>query len=97
MTEIHTDICLYDCLFNVPNSEEVEEGEKYISNLNPDSLTSLSNALVEASIQEMKAGEAFQLERIGYFTIDSKAQEAGSLVLNRSVAMRDSWTKKQGK
>jgi glutaminyl-tRNA synthetase len=45
----------------------------------------------------LKAGEAFQLERIGYFTIDSKAQESGDLVLNRSVAMRDSWAKKQGK
>ena len=96
-TAINPEIRLYDRLFKVPNPDEVEEGKDYISNLNPDSLTSLSNALVEASIQEMKAGEAFQLERIGYFTIDSKAQEAGSLVLNRSVAMRDSWTKKQGK
>ena len=96
-TAINPEIRLYDRLFKVPNPDEVQEGKDYISNLNPDSLTSLSNALVEASIHEMKAGEAFQLERIGYFTIDSKAQEAGSLVLNRSVAMRDSWAKKQGK
>ena len=96
-TAINPEIRLYDRLFKVPNPEEVEEGKDYISNLNPDSLTSLSNALVEASIQEMKAGEAFQLERIGYFTIDSKAQESDKLVLNRSVAMRDSWAKKQGK
>jgi glutaminyl-tRNA synthetase len=96
-TAINPEIRLYDRLFKVPNPDEVEEGKDYISNLNSDSLTSLSNALVEASIQEMKAEEAFQLERIGYFTIDSKAQEDGSFVLNRSVAMRDSWAKKQGK
>ena len=76
-TAINTEIRLYDRLFKVPNPEEVEEGKDYISNLNPDSLTSLSNALVEASIQEMKAGEAFQLERIGYFTIDSKSTRIG--------------------
>ena len=81
----------------MPNPEEVEEGKDYISNINPDSLTSLSNALVEASIENLEAGESFQLERIGYFTIDSKARESGKLVLNRSVAMRDSWAKKQGK
>jgi glutaminyl-tRNA synthetase len=96
-TAINPEIRLYDRLFKVPNPEEVEEGKDYISNINPDSLTSLSNALVEASIKELEAGEPFQLERIGYFTIDSKAIESAKLVLNRSVAMRDSWAKKQGK
>ena len=96
-TAINPEIRLYDRLFKVPSPDAVEEGKDYISNLSPDSLTSLSDALVESSILELKAGEAFQLEGIGYFTIDSKAQESGDLVLNRSVAMRDSWAKKQGK
>ena len=96
-TGINPEIRLYDRLFKVPNPEETDEGKDYVSNINPESLRSLSHALVEASIQKLDAGEPFQLERIGYFTIDSKARKSGELVLNRSVAMRDSWAKKQGK
>ena len=94
---INPEIRLYDRLFKVPNPEETDEGKDYVSNINPESLRSLSHAFVEASIQKLDAGEPFQLERIGYFTIDSKARKSGELVLNRSVAMRDSWAKKQRK
>ena len=94
---INPEIRLYDRLFKVPNPEETDEGKDYVSNINPESLRTLSHALVEASIQKLDAGEPFQLERIGYFTIDSKARKSGELVLNRSVAMRDSWAKKQRK
>ena len=94
---VNPEIRLYDRLFKVPNPEETDAGKDYVSNINPESLRSLSHALVEASIQKLDAGEPFQLERIGYFTIDSKARKSGELVLNRSVAMRDSWAKKQGK
>ena len=96
-TAINPEIHLYDRLFIVPNPDEVEDGKDYISNINPDSLTSLSRALVEESVSEMKAGQPFQLERIGYFTVDSKAKQNGNLVLNRAVAMRDSWAKKHSK
>lgn len=96
-TGINPEIRLYDRLFKVPNPEETDEGKDYVSNINPESLRSLSHAFVEASIQKLDAGEPFQLERIGYFTIDSKARKSGELVLNRSVAMRDSWAKKQRK
>ena len=96
-TAINPEIRLYDRLFKVPNPDEVEEGKDFLSNLNSDSLTSLSNALVEKSIEELQAGEPFQLERIGYFILDTKAKEMGKLVLNRSVAMRDSWAKKHSK
>lgn len=96
-TAINPEIRLYDRLFKVPNPDEVEEGKDFLSNLNSDSLTSLSDALVEKSIEELQAGEPFQLERIGYFILDTKAQEMGKLVLNRSVAMRDSWAKKHSK
>ncbi len=94
---VNPEIRLYDRLFKVPNPEETDAGKDYVSNINPESLRSLSHALVEASIQKLDAGEPFQLERIGYFTIDSKARKSGELVLNRSVALRDSWAKKQRK
>ena len=93
-TAINPEIRLYDRLFKAPNPDDVEEGKDFLSNLNPDSLTSLSSALVEKSITDLKAAEPFQLERIGYFTVDSKSRSPDSLVLNRTVAMRDSWAKK---
>jgi glutaminyl-tRNA synthetase len=92
---INPEIKIYDRLFNVPNPDEVENGEDYISNLNPNSLKLIKGALVESSISELLPGEPFQLERIAYFNIDSQAYKDGKLVLNRSVAMRDSWAKKQ--
>ena len=94
-TAINPEVRLYDRLFEVPNPDDVEEGKDYLTNLNPNSLTSIREALVEKSIVEMDAAQPFQLERIGYFTVDSKAKKNGEFVLNRSVAMRDSWAKKQ--
>ena len=72
----------------------MEDGKDYISNINSDSLTSLSQALVEKSVSEMDAEQPFQLERIGYFTVDSKANARWKTCSKRSVAMRDSWAKK---
>ena len=63
-TAINPEIRLYDRLFKVPNPDEVEDGKDYISNLNPNSLTSLSEALVEKSIAEMDAGKHSNLKEL---------------------------------
>ncbi len=83
----------YDRLFNSPEPENCEEGKSFIDDLNKDSLTILKNCLIEPSILEMKKEEAFQLERTGYFCIDRKSKK-DNVILNRTVAMRDSWGKK---
>ena len=88
---------LYDRLFSNPNPEDGEEGKDFVDCLNPDSLEIVESALVEPSVQNLEVGEPMQLERVGYFCIDSDQPEDGSLVLNRSVAMRDSWAKKAKK
>ena len=88
---------LYDRLFSVPNPDDTEEGRDFTDYLNPESLTVLQTALVEPSIQQLEIGQPFQLERIGYFCIDPKKAEGDQLILNRSVAMRDSWVKKAKK
>ena len=87
------EIRLYDRLFNKPDPEKVEEGGDFTDNLNPDSLEIIHHALVEPSVTEIPIGQAFQLERVGYFCIDSDKAEDGKTVLNRTVAMRDSWAK----
>ena len=90
-------INLYDRLFSNPNPEDGEEGKDFVDCLNPDSLEIVESALVEPSVQDLEVGEPMQLERVGYFCIDSDQAEDGSLRLNRSVAMRDSWAKKAKK
>ena len=87
------EIRLYDRLFNKPDPEKVEEGGDFTDNLNPDSLEIIHHALVEPSVTEISIGQAFQLERVGYFCLDSDKAEDGKTVLNRTVAMRDSWAK----
>ncbi len=84
---------LYDRLFLTPNPEDVEDGTDFTDNLNPDSLEQIGGALVESSVSSIPPGAPFQLERIGYFCIDPDLTEKAELVLNRSVALRDSWAK----
>jgi glutaminyl-tRNA synthetase len=87
------EVRLYDRLFNKPDPEKVEEGGDFTDNLNPDSLEIIHHALVEPSVTEIPIGQAFQLERVGYFCLDSDKAEDGKKVLNRTVAMRDNWAK----
>ena len=87
------EVRLYDRLFKAPDPDKVEDGGDFTGNLNPDSLQTIGSALVEKSVTDMGPGKPFQLERVGYFCIDPDGQESGNLVLNRTVAMRDSWAK----
>ena len=87
------EVRLYDRLFKAPDPDKVEDGGDFTGNLNPDSLQTIGSALVEKSVTDMGTGKPFQLERVGYFCIDPDGQESGNLVLNRTVAMRDSWAK----
>ena len=89
---------LYDRLFSCPNPEENEDGKDFTDFINSGSLEVVTTAKVEPSVSAFEPGQPFQLERVGYFCIDPNAGGEPGLVLNRSVALRDSWAKKtQGK
>jgi len=92
-TAVKSEVRLYDRLFLDPNPEETEDGGDFTDNLNPESLQINSNALVESSILEFPPGVPYQLERIGYFCTDPDSIKGTQLIINRSVAMRDSWAK----
>jgi glutaminyl-tRNA synthetase len=87
------EVRLYDRLFKTADPEKTEDGGDFIDHLNPDSLKVISHALVEASVEQFEVGKAFQLERVGYFCLDPDGQGNDGLLLNRTVAMRDSWAK----
>ena len=89
---------LYDRLFSCPNPEENEDGKDFTDFINSGSLEVVTTARVEPGVSAFEPGQPFQLERVGYFCIDTNAVAEAGLVLNRSVALRDSWSKKtQGK
>ena len=93
------EVRLYDRLFDRENPLDEKEGD-FVSQLNPDSLTVLKEARVEPFLADAKPGDRVQLERQGYFCVDSADSKPGELVLNRTVPLRDTWArinKRQGK
>ncbi len=88
---IKAEVRLYDRLFSRETPEEVEEGQDFKINLNPDSLK-VVEAFCEPAIQQYKPGDKVQFERIGYFCVDPDT-EGTNLVLNRTVTLKDNWAK----
>ena len=63
--------------------------------LNPDSLE-IKKAFVEKWCATRKPLDYLQFQRIGYYTVDYDST-AEHLVFNRTVTLKDSWAKAQGK
>ncbi len=87
------EVRLYDRLFNKPNPAEVEEGQDFTANLNPDSLQVLTGCKVEPSLAGAAPGSIYQFERKGYFCVDVVDSTPERLVFNRTVSLRDTWKK----
>ena len=88
---VQSEVRLYDRLFNKENPYEFDEGQSFLSNINPDSLKVIS-AYVEPFVKNSDIIH-YQFERIGYFCKDNDSTPE-KLVFNRTVALRDSWAKK---
>jgi glutaminyl-tRNA synthetase len=86
------EVRLYDRLFHKENPSQVEEGQDFTANLNPESLQVLGEARVEGSLRTAMPGDRFQFERQGYFCVDPDSME-DHLVFNRTVSLKDSWSK----
>jgi glutaminyl-tRNA synthetase len=85
------EVRIYDRLFN---RENPDQADNYLAALNPASLQ-VSEALVEPSLLQAQAGETFQFERVGYFTVDARDAQDGKPVFNQTVTLRDTWAKMQ--
>lgn len=92
---IDTEVRLYDRLFVKENPEDNEEGHDFKENLNPESLKVIS-AKAEPFLKNARPMDKLQFERIGYFCVD-KDSNPEKLVINRTVALRDSWNKAAAK
>ena len=91
---VNAEVRLYDNLFSNPDPNAVPEGRDFTANLNPNSLEVIGEAKVEPSLKNAKAGDRYQFERLGYFCVDPDSAP-GKLVFNRTVALKDTWAKKQ--
>jgi len=85
------EVRLYDRLFSVENPNEGKDTD-FRNLLNPGSLKILTNCKVEKELENAQPLENFQFQRIGYFNVDPDSKP-GKLVFNRTVSLKDSWSK----
>ena len=92
---LNAEVRVYDRLFNDPEPDSNQHDRDWKEFLNPESIEILDNAKLEPSLSKAKAGDQFQFERLGYFNVDSKNSKADKPVFNRTIPLRDSWSKKR--
>ena len=93
---VDAEVRVYDRLFLAEDPEDVEEGQTFLDNINPDSLEIITDCKAEPRVGEAKPGDRFQFMRIGYFCVDPDTTD-GHVVYNRTIALRDTWAKIQKK
>lgn len=92
---IDAEVRIYDRLFSVEDPSE-EKDKDFRELMNPDSLKVLTGCKVEPYLKNAGALDKFQFQRLGYFCVDPDST-TDKLVFNRTVALKDSWSKTQNK
>lgn len=92
---IKAEVRLYDRLF-VDEAPDSYKDKDFVEFINPKSLTIIKRTYLEPSLKDVKVGDNFQFQRLGYFNVD-KDSTSENLVFNRTVALKDSWAKKENK
>jgi len=90
---IPAEVRLYDTLFTVRDPGNVAEGVDWKATLNPKSLEVIKDAKAEPALAAAVPESRWQFERMGYFCADRRDSKPGALVFNRTVTLRDEWTK----
>jgi glutaminyl-tRNA synthetase len=89
---IDAEVRIYDKLFTKEDPNQVEEGQEFTANLNPNSLEIIAQAKLEPSLANAPIEGRYQFERLGYFCVDPDSKP-GHLVFNHTVALKDAWAK----
>ena len=92
---VSAEVRLYEHLFTSPTPGNTPEGVEFTDLLNPGSMRVVT-AQVEPALAEVPAGSRVQFERLGYFCVDPDSKP-GAPVFNRTVTLKDSWAKIEGK
>lgn len=80
---------MFEKLFLSENPSELED---WLSDLNPHSKEVIPEAYAVPSLANAVLGDKFQFERLGYFAVDTDSTP-GKLVFNRTITLRDSYSK----
>jgi len=91
---LEAEVRLYDHLMLDAGPDDGGEEADGKARLNPNSLQTLTSCRVEPSLAGAEPGSRYQFERQGYFCVDPDSREGG-LVFNRTVSLRDTWSRIQ--
>ena len=89
---IPCEVRLYDRLFSVPVPGA--GGTDFLEDINVNSLTVLTDSLIEPSLAGAEVGAHYQFEREGYFVVDPDGTPERP-VFNLTVGLKDTWGKTQ--
>ena len=100
---LEAEVRLYDRLWTAENPRDELAAIREAKNcdaleamkemINPNSLKVLTGCYVEKFLAEAKPLDYLQFQRIGYFNVD-KDSTPDHLVFNRTVGLKDTWSKK---
>ncbi len=94
-TAVDAEVRLYGDLFSDPDPDAA--GKDFLACLAPDSLEVLTGCKAEAALAQAQPSQHFQFLRQGYFCVDSRDSKPGHPVFNRSVSLKDSYSKTASK
>jgi glutaminyl-tRNA synthetase len=89
---VDAEVRLYDRLFTAEQPDAAGDFKKH---LNPHSLEVIT-AKLEPSLKDAQPELRYQFERLAYFCLDTDSQP-GKLVFNRTITLKDNWTKEMKK
>jgi len=88
---IPAEVRLYDRLFLVEDPSDGKDTD-FHDWLNPDSLKILQGCRLEKELANAEPFDNFQFQRLGYFNVDPDSTK-NRLIFNRTVSLKDSWSK----
>ncbi len=90
---LDAEVRMYDHLFTDPDPGAAEDMHSVIS---PNSLEVLTGCKLEPNLSSTQPGEHYQFLRMGYFCTDKDSSQE-RLIFNRTVGLKDSWSKEMKK
>ncbi|MDD5816690.1 MAG: glutamine--tRNA ligase/YqeY domain fusion protein [Bacteroidales bacterium] len=100
---VKAEVRLYDRLWKVANprdemaaiidQQKCEPVEAMKQIINPDSLHIITNCYVEEFAAQQKPLTYLQFQRIGYFNVDPDTATSPHPIFNKTVGLKDSWSK----
>ena len=89
-TSVAAPVRLYDRLFA---AEQPDAAEDFLAVLNPHSLVVADRARLEPALAAAAPGDRYQFLRLGYFFADPVDSRPGAPAFNRTITLRDTWTR----